>query len=84
MMAENAMNVVVIILDLTVLDSKIPIPVALVDRKEMLGRVLVVVYSMVTLDDTIMVPVTIAAVINFMVTVNLCPLGNIFILLIKI
>ena len=64
MMAENAMNVVVIILDLTVLDSKIPIPVALVDRKEMLGRVLVVVYSMVTLDDTIMVPVTIAAVIN--------------------
>ena len=43
MMAKNYMNVVVIIFTLTVLDSKTPISLAMVDVEEMVGVVMVLV-----------------------------------------
>ena len=83
-MAANAIDVVVIIFALTALDSNRPIPASRVDVEDMSVVIMVMVEEMVTMDEAAMVPLPIAYVISVMVTVNLWPLGNIFILLMNI
>ena len=84
LMAENAMDVVVTIFTLTVLDSNRTIPSSMVDMEDMLGVFMTILEEIVTTEDTTMVPVAIAPMVAVVLTVNLWLLGNIFILLMKI
>ena len=59
LMATNDMNVVLIIFALNVLDSKTPIPAAMVGVEDMVGVAMVVVKAMLNVEEAIMVPVTI-------------------------
>ena len=84
LMAKNAMNVVVIIFPLNVLDFKTQIKTAMVYMKEMVGVVMIVIEAMMTAEESVMALVSIAPAIDAAITVNLGPLGNIFILLMNI
>ena len=84
MMAKNYTNVVVIIFTMNVLDSNRPLKVAMVDVGEMVGVVISMVEEMVTMEEAVMFQIAISPMIDVMVTINLWPLGNIFILLTKI
>ena len=84
LIVANDMNVVVIIFTLNVLNPNRPIPEAMVDVEETLGGLMAMVEVIVTGEETVMVTVSISPVIAMMVTVNLCRLGNIIIMLMKI
>ena len=66
------------------LDSKIPIIEAIVDVGYMVVVVMVMVESMLTVEESSMVPVHISPMIDVMVTINIRPLVNIPIMLMKI
>ena len=83
-MSANYMNVLVIIFSLTTLNCKTPITVATVVLEEMVGMGMVMVEKSVTMEEAVMESVETAPLIAVPVPINICLLGNIFILLIRI
>ena len=83
-MYENATNVVVTIFTLNLIDSKTLIAASVVDLEDILGVVMVLIEAMVNMGEVLMVPLEIAYMKAIMATLNLWPLENMIILLIKI
>ena len=84
LMYENATNVVVTIFTLNLIDSKTLIAASVVDLEDILGVVMVLIEAMVNMGEVLMVPLEIAYMKAIMASLNLWPLENMIILLIKI
>ena len=59
LVTKNSMNLVVIIFDVTVLDSRTPIIEAMLDVEYMTGLVIAVVKAMVAMEEAVTMPVEI-------------------------